>query len=82
MPKYKAIITTRQGEQITIDLNCREYHANKLKYVFSRTLDRYIYSGCEIIAAGAPLFCAPVQNVVTKELKAVKHEKGKTRNKI
>lgn len=53
MPKYKAIITTRQGEQITIDLNCREYHANKLNYVFSRTLDRSIYSGCEIVAFDA-----------------------------
>ena len=78
MPKYKAIITTRQGDQITIDLNCREYHANKLNYVFSRTLDRSIYSGCEIVAAGAPMFCATVQNVVTKELKAVDHEKGNT----
>lgn len=78
MPKYKAIITTRQGDQITIDLNCREYHANKLNYVFSRTLDRSIYSGCEIVAAGSPLFCAPVQNVVTKELKAVEHEKRNT----
>lgn len=78
MPKYKAIITTRQGDQITIYLNCREYHANKLNYVFSRTLDRSIYSGCEIVAAGAPLFCSHVQNVVTKELKAVEHEKGNT----
>jgi hypothetical protein len=78
MPKYKAIITTRQGDQITIDLNCREYHANKLNYVFSRTLDRSIYSGCEIVAAGSPFFCANVQNVVTKELKAVEHEKGNT----
>lgn len=53
MPKYKAIINTRHGEQITIDLNCREYHANKLNYVFSRTLDRSIYSGCEIVACDA-----------------------------
>lgn len=74
--KYKAIITTRQGDQITIDLNCREYHANKLNYVFSRTLDRSIYSGCEIVAAGAPLFCSPVQNIVTKEIKKVENEKG------
>lgn len=78
MPKYKAIITTRQGEQITIDLICREYHANKLNYVFSRTLDRSIYSGCEIVAACAPIFCEPVQNVVTKELKVVEHEKRNT----
>lgn len=78
MPKYKAIITTRQGDNITIDLNCSEYHANKLKYVFLRTLDRSIYSAYEIVAAGAPLFCATVQNVVTKELKAVEHEKRNT----
>lgn len=73
MPKYKAIITTRQGDNITIDLNCSEYHANKLKYVFLRTLDRSIYSAYEIVAA-----CAPVQNVVTKEFKAVEHEKRNT----
>lgn len=82
MPKYKAIITTRTGEQITIDLNCREYHANKLNYVFSRTLDRSIYSGCEIVAVGSPVFCAPVQKVVTKELKKVENEKDDARKKI
>lgn len=47
--KYKAIITTRKGEQITLDLNCREYHANKLNYVFSRTLDKSVYCGAEVV---------------------------------
>ena len=47
--KFKAIITTRCGETININLSCSEYHANKLKYVFSRTLDRSIYTGVEIV---------------------------------
>lgn len=48
--KFKAIITTRTGETINIDLNCREYHANKLNYILSRTLDRSVYSGAEVVA--------------------------------
>lgn len=48
--KFKAIITTRCGETINLNLSCSEYHANKLKYVFSRTLDRSIYTGVEIVA--------------------------------
>lgn len=47
--KYKCIITTRKGEQITLDLNCSEYHANKLNYVLSRTLDRGAYCGAEVV---------------------------------
>lgn len=48
--KYKCIITTRTGETINIDLSCREYHANKLNYILSRTLDRSIYTGAEVVA--------------------------------
>lgn len=48
--KFKAIINTRCGETINLNLSCSEYHANKLKYVFSRTLDRSIYTGVEIVA--------------------------------
>ena len=28
--KFKAIITTRDGQKIILYLSCREYHANKL----------------------------------------------------
>jgi hypothetical protein len=48
--KYKCIITTRTGETINFDLSCREYHANKLNYILSRTLDRSIYTGAEVVA--------------------------------
>lgn len=58
--KFTAIITTRTGEKITLCLNCREYHANKLNYVFSRTLDRAIYAGAEIIAGECSTIAAPV----------------------
>lgn len=48
--KYKCIITTRTGETITLNLSCREYHANKLNYIISRTLDRSVYTGAEVVA--------------------------------
>lgn len=48
--KFKAIITTRTGETINLDLSCREYHANKLNYILSRTLDRSVYTGAEVVA--------------------------------
>ena len=48
--KFKEIITTRTGETINLDLNCREYHANKLNYILSRTLDRSVYIGAEVVA--------------------------------
>lgn len=48
--KYKCIITTRTGESINLDLSCREYHANKLNYILSRTLDRSVYTGAEVVA--------------------------------
>lgn len=51
--KYKAIITTRDGEKIILDLSCREYHANKLNYVLSRTLDRSVYMAAAIVACDA-----------------------------
>lgn len=48
--KYKCIITTRTGETINLDLSCREYHAQKLNYILSRTLDRSLYIGAEVVA--------------------------------
>lgn len=51
--KFKAIIETRAGEKIILELNCREYHANKLQYVFSRTLYRSVYMDAHVVAADA-----------------------------
>ena len=48
--KFKAIITQRDGTKIFIDLNCREYHAQKLNYVLSRTLDRALYIDAAVVA--------------------------------
>lgn len=53
MPKYKSIITKRDGTRICLDLSCREYHAQKLNYVFSRTLDRAIYIDAAVVACDA-----------------------------
>lgn len=53
MAKYKAIITQRDGTRICLELSCREYHAQKLKYVFSRTLDRGLYSDADVVACDA-----------------------------
>lgn len=53
MAKYKAIITQRDGTRICLELSCREYHAQKLQYVFSRTLDRGVYSDANVVACDA-----------------------------
>ncbi len=53
MAKYKAIITQRDGTRIFLDLSCREYHAQNLNYIFSRTLDRAIYMDAAVIACDA-----------------------------
>lgn len=53
MPKFKAIITQRDGTRICLDLSCREYHAQKLNYIFSRTLDRAIYMDAAVVACDA-----------------------------
>ena len=53
MAKYKAIITQRDGTRICLELSCREYHAQKLKYVFSRTLDSGVYSDADVVACDA-----------------------------
>lgn len=53
MAKYKAIITQRDGTRICLELSCREYHAQKLNYIFSRTLDRAIYMDAAVVACDA-----------------------------
>lgn len=53
MAKYKAIITQRDGTRICLELSCREYHAQKLQYIFSRTLDRAIYMDAAVVACDA-----------------------------
>lgn len=62
MAKYKAIITQRDGTRICLELSCREYHAQKLKYVFSRTLDRGVYSDADVVACDSvPSEVVPVK---------------------
>lgn len=63
--KFKAIITQRDGQKIILELNCREYHANKLNYVFSRTLDRSIYIDAAVVACDA----VPVDSVPERSRK-------------
>lgn len=53
MAKYKAIITQRDGKRICMELSCREYHAQKLNYIFSRTLDRAIYMDAAVVTCDA-----------------------------
>lgn len=53
MAKYKEIITQRDGTRICLELRCREYHAQKLNYIFSRTLDRAIYMDAAVVACDA-----------------------------
>ena len=53
MAKFKAIITQRDGTRICLELSCREYHAQKLNYIFSRTLDRAIYMDAAVVACDA-----------------------------
>jgi hypothetical protein len=51
--KFKAIITQRDGEKIILELSCREYHAQKLNYILSRTLDRSVYLDAAVVACDA-----------------------------
>lgn len=72
MAKYKAIITQRDGEKIFIELSCREYHAQKLNYIFSRTLDRSIYMDAAVVACDA--LQGKTDNLPIKNLKQ-EHQK-------
>lgn len=77
--KFKAIITTRCGETININLSCSEYHANKLNYVFSRTLDRSIYTGVEIVAGfnSEAVEAAKKNNVLINRAQQIDEQKNK-----
>ena len=77
--KFKAIITTRCGETINLNLSCSEYHANKLKYVFSRTLDRSIYTGVEIVAGfnSEAVEAAKKNNVLINRAQQLEEQKNK-----
>lgn len=70
MPKFKAIITQRDGTRICLDLSCREYHAQKLNYVFSRTLDRAIYMDAAVVACDAVQADAVQADAVTMRRKS------------
>lgn len=51
--KFKAIINQRDGGRVILELSCREYHAQKLNYILSRTLDRSIYYDAAVVAVDA-----------------------------
>lgn len=74
MAKYKAIITKRDGTRICLDLSCREYHANKLNYVFSRTLDRSVYMDAAVVACDAVQVEAEQVNIKSPR-QILSHEK-------
>ena len=88
MAKYKAIITQRDGTRICLDLSCREYHAQKLNYIFSRTLDRAIYMDAAVVACDALHGEAdnlPIKNLKQEHQKYIlglNHETRNTAKKI
>lgn len=79
--KFKAIIETRTGDKIILDLNCREYHAQKLQYVFSRTLDRSVYIDAHVVAIDAVNSDAVNSNAGNIELEYKKYVLG-LKNKV
>lgn len=83
--KYKCIITTRTGETINLDLSCREYHAQKLNYILSRTLDRSLYIGAEVVAGfNSPAVEAAARDHAQKPLLVEKdaHQTEEEKEKI
>lgn len=48
--RFIASIEFKDGSVVTLPLYCREYHAQKLQYVFSRTLDRSVIASCSVSA--------------------------------
>lgn len=50
MSKYLAQLELTDGSKIVLPLKCREYHAQKLSYVFSRTLDRSVFRDAHVLA--------------------------------
>lgn len=76
MAKYKAIITKRDDTRIFLELSCREYHAQKLNYIFSRTLDRAIYMDAAVVACDAiqgEADAVPIRRKSTRQI--LSHEK-------
>ena len=52
---YVAVLTHQNDEVTCLPLFCREYHANKLAYVLSRTASRSCFKKVEVI--GFDAFC-------------------------
>lgn len=50
---FIASIEFKDGSVVSLPLNCREYHAQKLQYVFSRTLDRSQVASCSVVESVA-----------------------------
>lgn len=48
--RFIASIEFKDGSVVTLPLSCREYYAQKLQYVLSRTLDRSKVVSCSVLA--------------------------------
>lgn len=48
--RFIASIEFKDGSVVSLPLSCREYHAQKLQYVLSRTLDRSQIASCSVVA--------------------------------
>ena len=58
--KFMASIELKDGSVITLPLSCRECHAQKLQYVFSRTLDRSVVASFSVVACESAITCRKV----------------------
>lgn len=47
--KNVCVISLKDDSKIFLHLNNSDYHAKKLEYVLSRSLDRSVYSGAKVI---------------------------------
>ena len=77
--KFKAIINQRDGGRVILELSCREYHAQKLNYILSRTLDRSIYYDAAVVAVDAVDVETATAPVTRKPRGIVSYTVGRTK---
>lgn len=77
--KFKAIINQRDGGRVILELSCREYHAQKLNYILSRTLDRSIYYDAAVVAVDAVDVETATAPVTSKPRGIVSYTVGRTK---
>ena len=77
--KFKAIINQRDGGRVILELSCREYHAQKLNYILSRTLDRSIYYDAAVVAVDAVDVETATAPVTSKPRGFVSYTVGRTK---